>query len=56
MLYSNFDSVFDDLETDDDKFYEMAYKKQKELIKVKVDEIIAEISDVSGDGLQLRAV
>lgn len=44
ILYSNFDNIFDDLETDNSRFYELAIGKQKELIKNKVEVIIEEIN------------
>lgn len=43
VLYSNFDNIFDDVEADNEMFYDMAFVKQKELIAVKVDEIIQEL-------------
>ncbi|MGG5486267.1 hypothetical protein [Gaetbulibacter sp. PBL-D1] len=43
ILYSNFDSIFDDLESEHENFYSLALAKQKELIKDKVDVIIEEI-------------
>ncbi len=40
VLYANFDNVFDSLETKQSNFYELAYAKQKNLIKIEVEEII----------------
>lgn len=44
ILYANFDSIFDDLENENQGFYDMTYVKQKDLIKAKVDLIITEIN------------
>ncbi len=44
VLYANFDNIFDEIEGTNKGFYNMAYAKQKELIKVEVDAIIAELT------------
>lgn len=56
VLYANFDSIFDDLENEQTKFYELAYVKQKELITAKVDDIIAEIKGSEARVLDLKVV
>ncbi|WP_179022063.1 hypothetical protein [Winogradskyella forsetii] len=46
VLYANFDNIFDEIENDDNKFFEWTYAKQKERIKVEVKNIISEIDKV----------
>jgi len=44
VLYANFDNIFDMIEMDDIKFYQMTYKKQREIVSGKVEEIILELA------------
>lgn len=43
VLYSNFDNIFDEIESKNDKFYNISFAKQKEIIKTEVDLLIKEI-------------
>lgn len=47
ILYANFDNVFDSIESEISNFYDLAYIKQKDLIKKEVDKIILEINPQS---------
>lgn len=47
VLYANFDSIFDELEGDNSKFYQFEFSKQRDLIKEKVDSIIQELSPMT---------
>ncbi len=53
VLWANFDSIFEELETEHSEFYKYEYKKQKELISEKVNALIEELS-VIPDQLDLR--
>lgn len=44
VLYANFDNIFDEIEIDNKGFYDMAYKKQKEIVMAKVNEIMDELA------------
>ena len=44
VLYANFDNIFDEIESQNDKFYQLAFTKQKELVKTEVDKILKELS------------
>lgn len=44
VLYANFDNLFDEIEMDNKDFYNLAFKKQKDIIKEKVNEIIIELT------------
>lgn len=44
VLYANFDSVFDEIESETPNFFELAYTKQKDLIRIQVNKIIEELS------------
>jgi len=43
VLYANFDNIFDEIESQNDKFYQLAFTKQKELVKTEVDKILQEL-------------
>lgn len=48
VLYANFDSIFDEIEEDNESFYSFTFSKQKGLIDTKVSEILASINSSSG--------
>ena len=46
VLWANFDSIFEELETEHSEFYKYEYKKQKELISEKVNALIEELNPI----------
>ncbi|HJZ24428.1 MAG TPA: hypothetical protein VJ201_08325, partial [Candidatus Babeliales bacterium] len=53
-FYAKFDNIFFEIEQEQSKlslnFYDMEYQKQKDLIKIKVDEYLAVIETEGAEG------
>lgn len=53
VLYANFDNIFDEVELKYSNFFNLAFVKQKDLIKIEVDAIISELSGGGASDLDL---